>query len=89
MKLFNTLDHARAPKGTLSASPPEASSGERPVSARGAGLSVDQSAAVARLTKLFERSSEAAKIGVWECNLAGEQLSWTDVVYDIFDLPRG
>lgn len=43
----------------------------------------------ARLTKLFERSSEAAKIGVWECNLDGEQLTWTDVVYDIFELPRG
>jgi diguanylate cyclase (GGDEF)-like protein len=43
----------------------------------------------ARLTKLFERSSEAAKIGVWECNLNGEHLTWTDVVYDIFDLPRG
>ncbi|MDP2356225.1 MAG: EAL domain-containing protein [Beijerinckiaceae bacterium] len=41
------------------------------------------------MTKLFERSSEAAKIGVWECNLDGEQLTWTDVVYDIFDLPRG
>lgn len=46
-------------------------------------------AALAYMTKLFERSSQAAKIGVWECNLDGEQLRWTDVVYDIFDLPRG
>lgn len=55
----------------------------------GAGLACDESATLLRLTKLFERSSEAAKIGVWECSLDGEQLTWTDVVYDIFDLPRG
>jgi diguanylate cyclase (GGDEF)-like protein len=56
---------------------------------RPADIAAQQSAAIARLTKLFERASEAAKIGVWECSLDGEQLSWTDVVYDIFDLPRG
>ena len=48
-----------------------------------------QSAALAHTRKIFDRSSEAARIGVWECSLPDETLSWTDVVYDLFDLPRG
>lgn len=28
-------------------------------------------------------------MGVWECDLASETLSWSDGVYDLFDLPRG
>jgi diguanylate cyclase (GGDEF)-like protein len=48
-----------------------------------------QAASLAHSQKIFERSSAAARIGVWECNLADESLVWTDVVYDIFDLPRG
>jgi len=43
----------------------------------------------ARYKKMYERSSALAKIGVWECNLEDEALSWTDGVYDIFELPRG
>lgn len=39
--------------------------------------------------KIFDRSSAAAGIGLWECTLADQSLAWTDVVYDIFDLPRG
>jgi diguanylate cyclase (GGDEF)-like protein len=49
----------------------------------------EQAASLAHSRKIFDRSSAAAKIGVWECNLADESLTWTDVVYDIFDLPRG
>lgn len=49
----------------------------------------EQAAALAHSRKIFDRSSVAAKIGVWECNLPDETLQWTDVVYDIFDLPRG
>ena len=37
----------------------------------------------------FDRASAAARIGVWECSLPDERLHWTDVVYDLFDLPRG
>ena len=48
-----------------------------------------QAASLARSRKIFERASAAARIGVWECNLDDESLIWTDVVYDIFDLPRG
>ena len=38
---------------------------------------------------VFERSSAAARIGLWECDLSSEKLIWSDVVYDIFGLPRG
>jgi diguanylate cyclase (GGDEF)-like protein len=48
-----------------------------------------QAASLAHSRKIFDRSSAAARIGVWECTLADESLVWTDVVYDIFDLPRG
>jgi two-component system sensor kinase FixL len=37
---------------------------------------------------MYERTSALAKIGVWECDLATEELTWTDAVYDLFDLPR-
>lgn len=49
----------------------------------------DQTASLAHSQKIFNRASEAARIGVWECSLPDESLVWTDVVYDIFDLPRG
>ena len=49
----------------------------------------EQAASLAHSRKIFDRSSAAARIGVWQCNLADESLQWTDVVYDIFDLPRG
>jgi len=39
--------------------------------------------------KMYDRVSTLAKIGVWECDLATEQLIWTDMVYDIFGIPRG
>lgn len=42
---------------------------------------------LARYKKMYERSSSLAKIGVWECDLATEALTWTDSVYDIFELP--
>jgi diguanylate cyclase (GGDEF)-like protein len=46
-------------------------------------------ASVAHSRKIFDRASAAARIGVWECDLADESLQWTDVVYDIFGFPRG
>lgn len=46
-------------------------------------------AEVAHLKKLFDRSSKAARIGVWECALPSETLSWTDMVYNLFELPVG
>ncbi len=49
----------------------------------------EQAAALAHSRKIFARASEAARIGVWECSLPDEALQWSDVTYDIFDLPRG
>jgi diguanylate cyclase (GGDEF)-like protein len=49
----------------------------------------EQAASLAHSRKIFDRASEAASIGVWECELPNETLHWTDVVYDIFELPRG
>ena len=54
-----------------------------------AALISAQAASLAHSQKIFDRSSAAARIGVWQCNLADQSLHWTDVVYDIFDLPRG
>jgi len=31
----------------------------------------------------------ARGIGLWECNLSDNALSWTDGVFDLFGLPRG
>jgi two-component system, LuxR family, sensor kinase FixL len=49
----------------------------------------EQAAIVAHYKKMYDRSSALAKIGVWECELATEKLTWTDGVYDLFELPRG
>lgn len=38
---------------------------------------------------LYDRAAALAKIGAWECDLATSRLTWTDGVYDIFELPRG
>ncbi|HEY5711572.1 MAG TPA: ATP-binding protein [Allosphingosinicella sp.] len=50
---------------------------------------LEQGAAVAHYRKMYDRTSALAKIGVWECDLATEALTWTDGVYDLFELPRG
>jgi diguanylate cyclase (GGDEF)-like protein len=38
---------------------------------------------------MFDRCAARARLGAWECDLATEALTWTDGVYDLFDLPRG
>lgn len=38
--------------------------------------------------KIFQRTSELSRMGVWECDLATETLAWTDMVYDLFDFPK-
>ncbi len=48
---------------------------------------MDRSGDVKHLQKVFDHCSRAARIGVWECTLADEKLYWTDMVYEIFDLP--
>jgi diguanylate cyclase (GGDEF)-like protein len=54
-----------------------------------AALIARQELSLAHSRKIFDRASVAARLGVWECSLPGEQLAWTDVVYDLFELPRG
>jgi diguanylate cyclase (GGDEF)-like protein len=53
-----------------------------------AALIREQAAALAHSRKIFDRASAAARIGVWECTLADEALTWTDQVYEMFDVPR-
>ncbi|MCJ2132339.1 diguanylate cyclase domain-containing protein [Methylobacterium sp. E-045] len=48
-----------------------------------------QARSLAHSRKIFERASAVARIGVWECRLADEALTWTDAVYRMFDLPVG
>lgn len=43
----------------------------------------------ARIKHLYDQAAPLAKIGAWECVLATETLTWTDGVYDLFQLPRG
>lgn len=38
--------------------------------------------------ELIERAAATARIGVWGCTLPDETLSWSDGVYDLFELPR-
>ncbi|MBD8064853.1 diguanylate cyclase [Devosia sp. PTR5] len=40
-------------------------------------------------TRLFERASRTARIGIWACRLPDERLTWSEGVYDLFELPRG
>ena len=49
----------------------------------------EQTSALLHSRKIFDRSSAAARLGVWQCRLPDNTLEWTDVVYDMFDLPRG
>jgi two-component system sensor kinase FixL len=56
---------------------------------RYARLASEQTIAIAHYKKMYDRASTLARIGVWECDLATEALTWTDGVYDLFELPRG
>lgn len=42
-----------------------------------------------RLQELFDKSFKAARVGIWECMLPDETLTWTDTVYELFDLEPG
>jgi PAS domain-containing protein len=37
----------------------------------------------------MERAADAAEPGIWECLLPFETLTWSDAVYDLFEVPRG
>ena len=57
--------------------------------APGARLVREQAESIAHYKKMYDRASALARIGVWECDLATGALTWTDGVYDLFELPRG
>jgi two-component system, LuxR family, sensor kinase FixL len=57
--------------------------------AHNARLVREQAAVIAHYKKMYDLSSALAKIGVWEFDLETETLTWTDGVYDLFELPRG
>jgi diguanylate cyclase (GGDEF)-like protein len=42
-----------------------------------------------RQMQLVDRASETARIGIWECDLSDNSLSWSNGVYDLFEFPRG
>ncbi|GLQ09799.1 hypothetical protein GCM10007913_17310 [Devosia yakushimensis] len=42
-----------------------------------------------RQLELFERASKTARIGVWECDLSDNSLTWSNGVYDLFEFPVG
>src|SRR3569833_1777826 len=44
--------------------------------------------AMARSREVFERASAAARLGLWECDLASETLQWSGGTYDMFDIAR-
>jgi len=46
-------------------------------------------ASLAHSQHIFDAASAAARLGVWECDLASERLSWSNGTYDLFDIPRG
>ena len=39
--------------------------------------------------KMYDRIAGLAKIGVWEFDFVTQELTWTDTVYDLFEIPRG
>jgi diguanylate cyclase (GGDEF)-like protein/PAS domain S-box-containing protein len=49
----------------------------------------DAATTIAQRGKLRDRAALLARIGMWECDLASDALTWTDGVYDLFGLPRG
>ena len=44
---------------------------------------------IAQFKRLYDQASQLAKMGAWECNLDTGELTWTNGVYDLFELPRG
>jgi len=44
---------------------------------------------IAYYKKMYDRVSALGRIGVWECELPSEQLTWTETVYDLFEIPHG
>ncbi|HEV7344206.1 MAG TPA: GGDEF domain-containing protein [Devosia sp.] len=48
----------------------------------------DSAAMEQQRRSLFDRASATARIGIWQCNLGDSSLTWTNGVYDLFEIPR-
>lgn len=48
-----------------------------------------QQAEISHGRSIFREASIAARLGVWECELPGHNLIWSDGVYEIFELSPG
>lgn len=48
----------------------------------------EQEQTLSHFRKIYDQSSIVAQIGIWECTLPDEELTWSDYVYDIFELPK-
>lgn len=49
----------------------------------------DHTEALARSKRLFDRASELAQVGAWEWSPQSGEVTWSDGMYDIHELPRG
>lgn len=49
----------------------------------------EQAQTFSHYKKIYGQSSIVAQIGIWECALPTEELTWSDYTYDLFELPRG
>ena len=54
-----------------------------------ASIGGEPAASIAYYKKMYDRVSALGRIGVWECELPSEQLTWTETVYDLFEIPHG
>lgn len=49
----------------------------------------DETGSLSSYKRLFDQAALLARIGAWECRLDTEELTWTDGVYDLFEIARG
>jgi two-component system sensor kinase FixL len=54
-----------------------------------ASVGGEPATSIAYYKKMYDRVSALGRIGVWECELPSEQLTWTETVYDLFEIPHG
>ncbi len=48
-----------------------------------------QTAQIDHAQKIFREACKTARLGVWECTLEEQHLTWSDGVYDIFEMVPG
>jgi diguanylate cyclase (GGDEF)-like protein len=61
---------------------------QRQVIARQARSMANEAVGEHQWRLLFERAAATARIGIWQCDLADERLTWSDGVYDLFEYPH-